>query len=354
MEHIARIASGLESLGLDAMLVSSAPGEFYATGFHGEGYAIITKAACRYTTDARYIEAAQKIQGAEIICISPEKGHPEYAAETVEAWNIKRLGIEDEYMSVQEHTKLCSLMPEVEFVPASEYMAQLRAVKDEEELNCIRGAQDITDRAFTEILNFIRPGVSEMEIAARLTYLQMSMGASVNSFNPIVASGPNGSMPHAIPSEKLIKQGEFVTLDFGCMFGGYCSDMTRTVCVGKPTEEMEKVYYTVLEAQQAGIELCRGGVIGSAVHNAAADVIAKAGYGEYFGHGYGHSLGIEIHENPRANAVNHKPIPAGAVLSAEPGIYLPGRFGVRIEDLIIYRENGYEDITKSPKELICL
>ena len=354
MNHIKRIAAGLEQQALDAMLISSAPGEFYAVGFHGEGYAIITKDSCRYSTDARYIEAAQKIEGAEIICISPTKGHAEYAAETVEAWNIKRLGIEDEYMSVQEYGKLRELMPGVEFVPASEYIAQLRAVKDEEELSLMRGAQDITDRAFTEILNYLKPGVSEKEIAARLTYLQMSMGASVNSFDPIVASGPNGSMPHAIPSEKLIQSGEFVTLDFGCMFGGYCSDMTRTVCIGKPTEEMEKVYYTVLEAQKAGIELCRGGVIGSAVHNAAAEVIAKAGYGEYFGHGYGHSLGIEIHENPRANAVNHKPIPTGAVLSAEPGIYIPGKFGVRIEDLIVYRENGYEDYTGSPKELICL
>lgn len=354
MNHIKRIAAGLEQQALDAMLISSAPGEFYAVGFHGEGYAIITKDGCRYSTDARYIEAAQKIEGAEIICISPTKGHAEYAAETVEAWNIRRLGIEDEYMSVQEYGKLRELMPGVEFVPASEYIAQLRAVKDEEELSLMRGAQDITDRAFTEILNYLKPGVSEKEIAARLTYLQMSMGASVNSFDPIVASGPNGSMPHAIPSEKLIRSGEFVTLDFGCMFGGYCSDMTRTVCIGKPTEEMEKVYYTVLEAQKAGIELCRGGVIGSAVHNAAADVIAKAGYGEYFGHGYGHSLGIEIHENPRANAVNHKPIPTGAVLSAEPGIYIPGKFGVRIEDLIVYRENGYEDYTGSPKELICL
>ena len=354
MNHIKRIASGLESRGLDAMLISSAPGEFYAVGFNGEGYAIITGENCRYSTDARYIEAAQKIEGAEIICISATKGHADYAAETVADWGIKRLGIEDEYMSVQEYKRLQDLMPDVDFVPASDYIAELRAVKDEEELALMRKAQDITDRTFTEILKYIKPGVSEKEIAARLTYIQMSLGAAGNSFDPIVASGPNGSMPHAIPSDKLIEEGEFVTLDFGCIYGGYCSDMTRTVCVGKPTEEMELVYNTVLQAQLAGIGLCRGGVIGSDVHNAAADVISKAGYGEYFGHGYGHSLGIEIHENPRANAVNHKPIPAGAVLSAEPGIYLPGKFGVRIEDLIIYRENGYEDITKSPKELICL
>lgn len=354
MNHIKRIAAGLEQQGLDAMLISSAPGEFYAVGFHGEGYAVITKDACRYSTDARYIEAAEKIEGAELVCISPTKGHAEYADETVQQWNIRRMGIEDEYMSVQEYRRLEALMPGVEFVPASDYIASLRAVKDEEELEMIRRAQDITDRTFTEILNYIKPGVSEKEIAARLTYIQMSLGAAGNSFDPIVASGPNGSMPHAIPSDRLIEDGDFVTLDFGCIHGGYCSDMTRTVCVGKPTEEMERVYNTVLEAQKAGIELCRGGVRGCDVHNAAAEVIAKAGYGEYFGHGYGHSLGIEIHENPRANAVNDKPIPAGAVLSAEPGIYIPGKFGVRIEDLIIYGEEGYTDITKSPKNLICL
>ncbi len=354
MNHIKRIAAGLENQGLDAMLMSSAPGEFYAVGFHGEGYAVITADKCRYSTDSRYIEAAGKIEDVELICISPDKGHAEYAAETVEAWGIKRLGIEDEYMSVQEFTRLQAAMPGIEFVPASAYIAALRAVKDEEELEMMRCAQAITDRAFTEILNYIKPGVSEKEIAARLTYLQMSMGASVNSFEPIVASGPNGSMPHAIPSEKLIQPGEFVTLDFGCMYGGYCSDMTRTVCVGRPTEEMEKVYNTVLEAQLAGIALCRGGVRGMDVHNAAVEVISKAGYGEYFGHGYGHSLGIEIHENPRANAVNDKPIPAGAVLSAEPGIYIPGRFGVRIEDLIVYGVDGCEDYTASPKNLICL
>ena len=354
MEHIKRIASGLEAKGLDAMLISSAPGEFYATGFHGEGYAIITADKCRYTTDARYIEAAQRIQAAEIICISPTKGHAEYAAETVQAWGIKRMGIEDEYMSVQEHGKLKALMPGVEFVPASDYIAELRAVKDDEELELMRRAQDITDRTFTEILNFVKPGVSERELAARITYIQMSLGAEKNSFDPIVAAGPNGSMPHAIPGDRLLKNGDFVTMDFGCVYGGYCSDMTRTVCLGQPTEEMELVYNTVLKAQLAGIELCRGGVEGSDVHNAAAKVIGDAGYGEYFGHGYGHSLGIEIHENPRANAINHKPIPASAILSAEPGIYLPGKFGVRIEDLIIYRENGYENITRSPKELICL
>ena len=164
MEHIKRIASGLEEKGLDAMLVSSDPGEFYAVGFHGEGYAIISAGRCRYSTDSRYIEAAQKIQGAEIICISSAKGHADYAAEAVKDWGIKRLGIEDEYMSVQEYRRLEKLMPGVEFVPASDYMAELRAVKDEEELALMRKAQDITDRTFTEILKYIKPGVSEKEI----------------------------------------------------------------------------------------------------------------------------------------------------------------------------------------------
>jgi Xaa-Pro aminopeptidase len=355
MNHIKHIAAQLEARGLDAVLISSEPGEFYAVGFRGEGFALILPDRCWYSTDSRYIEAAEKIKDVELICISPDKGHVAYTKEHIAETEIRRLGIEDAYMSVAQYNELRGAIPaEVKFVPASELISELRASKDEEEIACMRQAQDITDRAFREILNFIKPGVTEKEVAARLTYLQMSFGAYKNSFDPIVASGPNGSMPHAIPTDRTIQSGEFVTMDFGAVFGGYCSDMTRTVCVGRPTGEMEKVYSTVLEAQLAGIKAARAGVIGMEVHKAAADVIAKAGYGEYFGHGFGHSLGIEIHEPPYANGRFKFPIPENALISAEPGIYLPGRFGVRIEDVLIYKNGGCEDITASPKELICL
>ena len=174
------------------------------------------------------------------------------------------------------------------------------------------------------------------------------------SFDPIVVSGPNGSLPHGIPSAKQVQQGEFITMDFGCKYGGYCSDMTRTVALGEPTGEMRKVYPTVLEAQLAGIAVTKAGVPGKSIDAAARKVIEDAGYGEYFGHGYGHSLGIEIHESPNASPSDETPLPVGAAVSAEPGIYLPGKFGVRIEDVVVVTAQGCIDLTKSPKDMIIL
>ena len=200
----------------------------------------------------------------------------------------------------------------------------------------------------------IRPGVSEKEIAARILYLMLHYGAEDKSFDPIVVSGPNGSLPHGVPSEKLIQAGEFVTMDIGCKFSGYCSDMTRTVAVGHVTDEMRTVYETVLKAQRAGIAAAKGGMTGHDVDAAARNVIEAAGYGPYFGHSFGHSVGVEIHENPNATPSNDQPLPVGTVVSAEPGIYLPGKLGVRIEDVIILTEDGCRDITLAPKELIIL
>ena len=174
------------------------------------------------------------------------------------------------------------------------------------------------------------------------------------SFDPIVVSGPNGSLPHGVPSEKAIQSEEFVTMDFGCVYHGYCSDMTRTVAVGSVTDEMRRVYDTVLEAQRAGIDAARGGVSGHDVDKAARDVIDGAGYGPYFGHSFGHGVGVEIHEGPNATPSNALPLPAGAVISAEPGIYLPGKLGVRIEDVLYLTEDGCRNITLAPKDLVIL
>lgn len=354
MSHFAQIASKLPEQELDAMLITSAPGEFYAMGFHGEGAALITPDRTWYYTDSRYIEAANAaIDGAEVILWTTEKGYRQQIAELVKAHGIKKLGFEEHYMSVSSYNAWQKAV-EAEYVPASELVTQLRAVKDEQELHAMKEAQRITDEALLEILGYIRPGQTEREVAARLTYIMACKGAERNSFDPIVACGANGSKPHAVPGGAVIEKGMFVTMDFGCMVDGYCSDMTRTVAVGRPTDEMKRVYDTVLAAQQAGIAAAHAGVTGKEVHETAAKVIADAGYGEYFGHGFGHSLGIEIHENPRFSPKNEKPIPAGALLSAEPGIYLPGRFGVRIEDVILLTEGGCTDITHSPKQLIIL
>ena len=354
MTHFEKIAAELEGRGLDAMLVTSEPGEFYAVGFHGEGVALITPDKTWYYTDSRYIEAAQQqITGAQVAQLPKGVRYRDLVGDLVKEAGVSRLGFEEQYMSVADHT-IWTENIEAEFVPASELLTELRQVKDADELAAMREAQRITDEALLEILNFIKPGLTESEVAARLTYIMARKGAERNSFDPIVACGPNGSKPHAVPGPDVIQKGQFVTMDFGCVVGGYCSDMTRTVAVGQPSGEMELVYNTVLKAQLAGIAVAKAGVTGKEVHEAGAKVIADAGYGEYFGHGFGHSLGIEIHENPGFHTRNDKPIPAGALLSAEPGIYLPGRFGVRIEDVIMLTEGGCVDITRSPKQLIVL
>ena len=354
MNHFGKIAQQLSAHGLDAMLVTSAPGEFYAAGFHGEGMAVVTPAQTWYYTDSRYIEAAgQLVKDAQVGMIRTGQTYRQLAQDIVSAQGIRRLGFEDNYMSVAEYSQWKEEV-RAELVPASEILDLLRMVKDEEELAAMKEAQRVTDEAFSEILNDIKPGVAECEIAAKLTYLMARKGAERNSFDPIVACGANGSKPHAIPSQALIQKGQFVTMDFGCVVGGYCSDMTRTVAVGQPTDEMKFVYDTVLKAQLAGIAAAHGGVTGAEIHNIGAKIIADAGYGDYVGHGFGHSLGIEIHENPRFSPLWDKVIPAGACLSAEPGIYLPGKFGVRIEDVIMLTDDGCIDTTRSPKELIIL
>ena len=224
MNHLKQIAAKLADYQLDALLITSEPGEYYATGFHGEGYVLVTPNQNYYSTDSRYIEAAAAIKGVELTSINAGKSHLELTVEHIQADGIKALGIEEGYMSVAEFGRIRAALPgDVELVPAQKLLTDLRAQKDEEELGYMRRAQECTDKAFTEILNFIKPGVTENEIAARLTYLMMSFGARKNSFDPIVASGPNGSMPHAIPTERRIQTGEFVTMDFGCMYEGYCA-----------------------------------------------------------------------------------------------------------------------------------
>ena len=354
MNHLKQIVAKLEEYGLDAMLVTSEPGEFYAIGFHGEGLVVAAKNGCRYFTDSRYIESAEKqVTGADITMTTTAVTHKALAIQAIQALGIKKLGFEEGYMTVSTFNEYTKEFP-CELVPAQKLIGNLRASKDTEEIALMKKAQEITDAAFAKICKFIQPGMTEQQIAAQLQFEMLLLGAEKMSFDPIVVSGPNGSLPHGIPGDKPVQKGEFITMDFGCKYGGYCSDMTRTVALGEPSEEMRKVYSTVLQAQLAGIAATRAGVPGKEIDGAARKVIEDAGYGEYFGHGYGHSLGIEIHETPNANSRNDKPLPEGACVSAEPGIYLPGRFGVRIEDVTVLTAEGCEDITNSPKELIIL
>lgn len=356
MNHLSQIADKLSQYDLDAMLIVSEPGERYAVGFQGEGYVLVTREGSQYSTDGRYIEAAQKqVTGAEVVLTSRERSHLALARDFLAARGLKRVGFESAAVSVAQHRRWQESFPKgCELIPAQELLDGLRASKDREELAAMVRAQKITDAAFGEILNYIRPGLTEQEVAARLVYELLRRGARKVSFDPIVAAGANGSMPHAVPGETVIQKGMFVTMDFGCVYDGYCSDMTRTVAVGQPTQEMERVYETVLAAQKAGVAAARAGMPGRELDAAARKVIEEAGYGDYFTHSFGHSLGLEIHESPNASPSETRPLPVGTVISAEPGIYLPGRFGVRIEDVLVLEEGGCRDITQSPKNLIVL
>lgn len=357
MNHFHQIAAQLESNDLDAMLLTGEANRFYASGFHSsgtDGVALVTRKKAYYFTDSRYTEAAERyVQGAELREIGRGRGYAALIEEVVTEQCIRRMGFEDAYMTVQEYERYHKALS-CDLVPATELLWKLRMVKDDEELEAMIAAQRIAERALEEILEEIRPGVTEKEIAARLQYLMLHYGGSDMSFDPIVVSGANGSLPHGVPSEKKIQQGEFVTMDFGCIYHGYCSDMTRTVAVGFATEEMHRVYHTVLTAQLAGINAARAGVTGREVDGAARAVIDAAGYGAYFGHSFGHGVGVEIHEAPNASPGNENPLPAGAVISTEPGIYLPGKMGVRIEDVILLTEKGCRNITRAPKELLVL
>ncbi len=338
---------------VDGLLLTSRYARHYGAEFDiSEGVAIVSKKGCRYFTDSRYIESAEKgIKGFEVLPINQFTGFVKRINDAIEDFGITTLGYEEKYLSVEElmgyerelHAKL---------VPYNKHIYAFRGIKEDWELELMRKAQEITDKAFAAVLPRIKVGMTELELQAELIYCLYKNGAHGLSFDPIVVSGPNTSLPHGVAGERKIQEGDFVTMDFGVLYYGYCSDMTRTVAVGYATDEMKKVYETVAAAQLAGIAVTKAGIIGKEIDGAARKVIADAGYGEYFGHGYGHSLGLEIHEGPNPNPGNANPMPAGAVCSAEPGIYLPGKFGVRIEDVTIIREDGCEIITKSPKNLI--
>lgn len=353
MNHLEHIAAHLD--GLDAILLTSEANCYYATGFMGEGIALVTRRGSWYFTDSRYTEAADKAIGdaAVIREVSREKPFSVLINEALAEAGAEKAGFEEQRMTVAEHAVYSEKL-RCTLTPASALMTELRGSKDEEELSCMTAAQRIAEGALEQILKEIRPGMTEKEIAARLNYLMVSAGAEKTSFDTIVASGPNGSMPHAVPGMRKVREGDFITMDFGCVYKGYCSDMTRTVALGRPSDEMRNIYDIVLQAQLAGIAAAKAGVTGAAIDGAARKVIQDAGYGAYFGHSFGHSLGIDIHEAPNAAPGNDKPMPDGAVVSAEPGIYLPGKFGVRIEDVMILRPDGAQVITKAPKALLVL
>ena len=338
---------------VDGLLLTSRYSRHYGAEFDiAEGVAIVTKKGCRYFTDSRYIESAEAgLKGFEVLEIKKDFGYIKRINDAIADFGVTALGFEEVYLTVAEYNEYAAHL-NAKLVPYNKHIASFRDVKEAWELDLMRKAQNITDKAFSEVIGHIQVGMTELELQAELIYCLYKNGATGLAFDPIVVSGPNTSLPHGVAGERVIQEGDFITMDFGASYMGYCSDMTRTVAVGYATEEMKEVYYTVLKAQEAAIAATKAGVPGKDIDAVARNIIKDAGYGEYFGHGYGHGVGLEIHESPSPAGRNDQPMPVGAVCSAEPGIYLPGKFGVRIEDCCIYLEDGNENITHSPKNLI--
>ena len=356
--RIDRLIKSLEEQNLDAVIIGSSANYRYLSGFSGSNAMLyISKNRLAIITDFRYIEQVS-VEAPKFECHNQgEKGLLKTTVELIKSEGVKKVGFEAKHVTYSEYLAL-SKDAECELIPTYNIVETIREVKDDEELKKIRRAEAIGDIAFTETVKFIennwKDGITENEVALHLEQAMRKQGASGLSFDTIVAAGSKSSLCHAQPGENKLDNGNFVVMDFGCVYEGYCSDMTRTIVIGEANDEMVKIYNIVLKAQKAALEMIRPGVKGKEVDAVARNIIKDAGYGEYFGHGLGHSVGIEIHENPRFSTGEEKIITPGMVITVEPGIYIPGLGGVRIEDLVTITDSGIDNFTNSPKELIII
>lgn len=337
-----------------AALCLSVPSCRYLTGFdYDDGGVLLTADKGFLLTDSRYVEAAQEaVSHLTVISCTTLMGT---LGELLEKNGIRALYVEQS-LSLAALSRLqklpCTLVTDTTL---SDALTAARVEKDQAEIAALRKAQEITEQGFAHILPFLREGITEREVALELEFYMRKNGAQDVSFPSVVVSGANGSRPHGVPTDKPIRSGDFVTMDFGALYNGYHADMTRTVAIGHVSDEQRFAYETVLKAQQATLGVICAGMNGKTADAAARTIIQEAGFGEYFGHGTGHGVGVEIHEAPRLSPMaTDAPLPIHAVVTVEPGIYLPGKYGVRIEDMVLLTENGSENLTHSPKELLIL
>ncbi len=341
---------------VESVLITSDVNRRYFTGMKSSAGTVLAFRNKAYLLiDFRYIEKAREtVKTAEVL--ETKELYKEISA-LLRQEGVKNLAIEAMDVTVSRLNVMKKHLQCVDIIETdtlSNTINRLRSVKDEKEIECIRKAQEIAESAFEHILGFIKEGVTEREIALELDRLMLENGAECISFDTIALAGENTSMPHGVPSDKKVKKGEFVLMDFGAVYNGYHSDMTRTVCVGEPDEEMIKVYNVVLVAQEKSIAAAKAGITGKELDAIARRHICDAGYGEYFGHSLGHGVGLEIHEQPNAAPSFDKKLEKGAVITIEPGIYIAGKFGVRIEDFVILTENECINLTKCAKNIISL
>ena len=352
------VYSQISKSGFDAAIFLDEISQYYLTDFYTtDGVVIVDAKGTHLITDTRYIEAVELDKQAgklseDVLPRLFDKGYYADIASHLKGIGAKKVCIDAAHVSVLQLEKMKAECEGIEFGNLTEICLEFRKVKADAEIFKIKKAQEITDAAFEHILGFINENRTELEVAAELEYFMRSKGASGMAFDTIAVSGKKSSMPHGVPGDVKLTKNSFFTMDYGAKYAGYCSDMTRTVVLGKADDEMKKIYGIVLDAQNAVIDTLKAGVSGFDADKAARDVIENAGYGKYFGHSLGHSLGLEIHEEPRCSQKSKDILVPGHIVTDEPGIYLPGKYGVRIENMLLVTEKGCENLTASRRELI--
>lgn len=353
MLKLQKLRKTLQEQNLDGILITNGYNRRYMTGFTGTaGVAIVSQNDAVFITDFRYTEqAAAQIQDFRIV--RHETTIIEEIATQVKNMGIKLLGFEKDTVSYGTY-ELYKNKIQTDLVPISGLIEKIRLIKTQQEINIIKVACEIADHAFTHILNFIKPGKTELEVSNELEFFMRKQGATQSSFDTIVASGLRSALPHGVATNKVIEKGDFVTLDYGALYNGYISDITRTVAVGEPSEKLVDMYNAVLASQLLALEKVGPGLSGIQADAIARNYLKEKGYGEAFGHSLGHGIGLEVHEGPGLSMRSEAILEPGMAVTIEPGVYLPGIGGVRIEDDILITETGNELLTHSSKELIIL
>lgn len=354
--RLPKLRAHLAEKGFDALLVTKLANVRYLSGFTGSaGILLVTPSDALFVTDGRYTERAKEELDAAGVDIRIEIGLTASAQRALLVDAVpagERLALEDHTVTWAQQREYAGAFEGVELVPGGTVVEELRRVKDVGEVDRIRTACAIADDAFAALLSRLADGITERQFALELEFAMRERGASGNSFDPIIASGPNGAKPHHMPSDRVIQRNELVVCDFGCIVDGYCSDMTRTVSVGDPGPDARHVYEVVLQSQQAGRARVAADVAASEIDRASRDVIAEAGWAEAFSHSTGHGVGLEIHEAPRVASTADDTLLVGDVVTVEPGVYLPGIGGVRIEDTVVVGATGADPLTLTPKDLV--
>lgn len=353
MNRLERLRASMEKVNVDGFLITSTYNRRFMTNFTGSaGVVLISMKEAKFITDFRYVEQAGE-QAVDFEIVQHTGTLLEEVGKQVKEMNISKLGFEQDHMTFATY-KAYEKAIESQLLPVSGIIENLRLIKTSSEIKILKDAAAIADAAFIRILDFIRPGVTELDVSNELEFFMRKQGATSSSFDMIVASGVRSALPHGVATDKVIEKGDFVTLDYGAYYNGYVSDITRTLAVGKPSEELINIYDIVLEAQLRGMAGIKPGMTGKEADALTRNLIEEKGYGQYFGHSTGHGIGLEVHEGPALSLRSDIILEPGMAVTVEPGIYLPGIGGVRIEDDTIVTLEGNEALTHSSKELIIL